>query len=120
MYVLIFTVAHKRQKRLRNGGLGETFNVLDQRTAFRQDLKVIRMLFLVVGLFIICWGPFFIWWLLSFNYWLRLRIIATTIGILHKSNSLCNPIIYAWLDQTYRKAFKHLFQIMMRTAKTDV
>ncbi|XP_028398877.1 D(2) dopamine receptor-like [Dendronephthya gigantea] len=122
MYVLIFTVAHKRQKRLRNGGLGETFNVLDQRTAFRQDLKVIRMLFLVVGLFIICWGPFFIWWLLylyyrrfidydntSLSYWFRLRKIQTAIVILPLFNSLCNPMIYAWLDQTYRKAFKHLF-----------
>ena len=34
------------------------------------------------------------------------------------TNSLCSPVIYAWLDQTYREACKHLFRKMMcRTRK---
>ena len=33
--------------------------------------------------------------------------------LLALSNSLCNPIIYACLDQTYREAFKRLFKKMM-------
>ena len=34
-------------------------------------------------------------------------------------NSLCNPIIYACLDQTYREAFKHLFQKMMCRTRSN-
>lgn len=126
MYVLIFIVAHKRQKMQRNGELGHSSQVLNQRAAFRQDLKVIRMLFLVVGLFIFCWSPFIIWWLLvlyypnfidndstSLSYWFRVRKIETAVLTLPLFNSVCNPIIYAWLDQTYRKAFKHMFQRMI-------
>ncbi|XP_028414343.1 D(2)-like dopamine receptor [Dendronephthya gigantea] len=127
MYALIFIVAHKRQKMLRNGNLGQISNPLGQRTALRNDVKVIRMLFLVVGLFILCWGPFFTSWLLalyypnfpdydetSVSYWIRLEKINTAImEILPMFNSMCNPIIYAWLDLTYRKAFKKLFQQMI-------
>lgn len=122
MYVLIFIVAHKRQKMLRNGELGEMSNVRNQRTALRQDVRGIRMLFLIVGLFIICCRPFFIWWFLFpyyrrfidydstlLSYWFRLRKIQTIITVLPLFNNLCNPKICAWLDQTYRKAFKHLF-----------
>ena len=60
MYTLIFVVAHKRQIMLRNGELGETWNDQNQRSVFRQDLKVIRMLFVVLGMFILCWFPFVI------------------------------------------------------------
>ena len=124
MYVLIFTVAHKRHKMVRNGELGQTSNAREQRTALRNDLKVVSMLLLVVGVFIVCWGPFFTAWMLilyhpnfpdydetSLSYWIRFYKISTVIqDILPMFNSLCNPIIYAWLDLTYRTAFKNLFQ----------
>ncbi|CAB4022820.1 5-hydroxytryptamine receptor 1-like [Paramuricea clavata] len=68
MYALIFVVVHKRQKMLRNGELGQTCNVQNQRSAFLQDLKTIRMLLVVVGVFILCWGPHFICLMLAFYY----------------------------------------------------
>ena len=43
MYALIFVVAHKRQKMLRNGELGETSVGQNQRSVLRQDLKIVRM-----------------------------------------------------------------------------
>ena len=99
MYTLIFVVVHKRQKMLRNGELGQTCNDRDQRSAFLQDLKVIRMLVVVVGVFILCWGPYFIYLLLwyyypnfidwerlfrSFSYW-RQNLIANLVS----HTSLC-------------------------------
>ena len=48
MYVLIFIVAHKRQKMLRNGELGETSIGQNQRSVIRQDLKNVRVLLMVV------------------------------------------------------------------------
>ncbi|CAB4013552.1 5-hydroxytryptamine receptor 1-like [Paramuricea clavata] len=127
MYALIFVVVHKRQKMLRNGELGQTCNDRNQRNAFLQDLKIIRMLVVVVGVFILCWGPYFIYIMLyhhdpnlidwdsrSFRYsWRRIIITDLVITRLPYLNSLCNPIIYACLDQTYREAFKNLFQRMM-------
>ena len=126
MYALIFVVVHKRQKMLRNGELGQTCNVQNQRNAFLQDLKTIRVLLVVVGVFILCWCPFFVYKLLwyyypnfidwkskSFSYWRRSRITNSVIHRLPYFNSLCNPIIYACLDQTYRAAFKKLFKRMM-------
>ena len=127
LYALIFVVVHKRQKMLRNGELGQTCNDRNQRSAFLQDLKAVRMLLVVVGVFILCWGPYFInllliwyykqnyidWDSTSFSYWRRFLIAIKVINRLPYFNSLCNPIIYACLDQTYREAFKNLFQRMM-------
>ena len=126
MYTLIFIIAHKRQKRLRNGELGETPNGRNQQTVLLQDLKVIRMLLIVVGVFILCWGPFFIYKLISYYHpnfiiWKNSslsyrRTMFTTTMIVRRlpyCNSLCNPVIYAFLDQKYKEAFKNFFKRMM-------
>ena len=130
MYALIFLVVRKRQKMLRNGELGQSCSVPNQRSAFLKDLKAIRMLLVVVGVFILCWSPFFIfnvlhlyfpnivdWRSRSLNYRCSISITAAVISLLPLLNSLCNPIIYACLDNTYREAFKNLFQrLMCRTS----
>ena len=130
MYALIFVVAHKRQRMLRNGELGQTCTVENQ-SALRQNLKIARMLLVVVGVFFFCWLPesatFF---LINYNNLLEhaykdlnnfrsFLIYITVITLLPLINSLCNPIIYACLDQTYREAFKHLFQKMMCRARPN-
>jgi 5-hydroxytryptamine receptor 1 len=132
MYTLIFLVAHKRQKMLRNGALGQTSNNPNQRSALLRDLKVIRMLLVVVGVFIFCWGPLFVCLLIFYYrtndiFWLSrycdehscknivyfIMVLPRLINILPLLNSIFNPLIYAWLDQKYKEAFKHLFQRMM-------
>ncbi|CAB4037564.1 5-hydroxytryptamine receptor 1-like [Paramuricea clavata] len=126
MYALVFVIVYKRQKMLRNGELGQTCNDQNQRSAFLQDLKTIRMLLVVVGVFILCWGPEFIFLLFLYNYpvlndhedrslsyWYLFFAGATLAFTLPFFNSLCNPIIYACLDQTYGAAFKNLFRQMM-------
>ena len=124
MYALIFVVAHKRQKMLRNGELSETCMGQNHRSVIHQDLRIVRMLLIVVGMFFFCWLPHSINIFLeiynpnTFKDWsLRSQFIyARVVWLLPLINSLCNPIIYACLDQTYRKAFKYLFQkIMCRT-----
>ena len=128
MYALIFVVAHKRQKMLRNGELGETGQ--NQRSVLRQDLKIVRMLLIVVGVFLFCWLPLSISNLIFIHSpntiydWLRRSwrsfvIYSSVVALLPLINSLCNPIIYACLDQTYREAFKHLFQKMMCRTRSN-
>ena len=121
MYARIFVVAHKRQKMLRNGKLSETSTGQNQRSVLRQDLKIVRMLLIVVGVFLFCWFPFAITYLSvfyglnTFKGWSAGSSFTfyKIISLLPLINSLCNPIIYACLDQTYREAFKRLFQKMM-------
>ena len=128
MYALIFVVAHKRQKMLRNGELGETGQ--NQRSVLRQDLKIVRMLLIVVGVFLFCWFPLSITWFFvmynptTYMDWLRRSwrshlIYGWVAWLLPPINSLCNPIIYACLDQTYREAFKRLFQKMMCRTRSN-
>ena len=126
MYALIFLAAHKRQKRIRNGTLGHILNNQHRQPALIQDLKVIRMLSVVVGVFILCWGPFFTWVLLLFynpsvfegdenslNHWYSVHMSNFVIVMLPLFNSLCNPIIYTCLDEKYKVALKHLFKRML-------
>ena len=125
MYACIFVVAHKRQKMLRSGELGETCSPgqhLRQRSVLRQDLKIVKMLLTVLGVFLICWFPFTIVNVLHVhhrnifdlsNLSLSVQVCFTVMLLLPLLNSVCNPLIYACLDQTYREAFKHLLQRMM-------
>ena len=127
MYARIFVVVHKRQKMLRNGELGETSTGQNQRSVLRHDLKIVRMLSIVIGVFFFCWLPYCITTFLYtynpnvFKGWnLRSGVIyGWIIYLLPLINSLCNPIIYACLDQTYREAFKDLFQKMMCRTRSN-
>ena len=102
MYARIFAVAHKRQTMLRNGELGETSTSQNQRSVLRHDLKIVRMLLIVVGVFFFCWLPYSIYTIFLYTYnpnafkgWsLRSGIIyGWIIYLLPLFNSLCNPII---------------------------
>ena len=121
MYTLIFVVAHKRQKMLRSGELGEGQH-RRQRSVLRQDLKNARMLLTVLGVFFLCWFPFIIVNVLNLHirnifdwssYPFSVHVCFVVIFLLPLLNSVCNPLIYACKDQTYREAFKHLLQRMM-------
>ena len=115
MYVRILSIAHKRRRMARNGDLGQTNEVKNQRATFYQDLKNIRMLAIVVGTFILCFAPFFTLNVINYHYpgffggnnWVY---VSTIIQLLPPLNSVCNPIIYACLDEKYREAFKRLYK----------
>ena len=95
MYARIFVVAHERQKMLRNGELGETSSGQNQRSVLSQDLKTVRMLLIVAGVFCLCWLPLGIWGLLyqyypnfldsnnrSLSYWYFVNIFYSLVYLL--------------------------------------
>ncbi|XP_028416281.1 beta-2 adrenergic receptor-like [Dendronephthya gigantea] len=127
MYCLIFHVVHKRRQMLQNGELGQANSQLRHRNGFFQDLKVIRMFLVVVGVFMLCWIPIVVRLFDMLNNpdvydpkqedstssWHRHVITNYVIEVLPLVNSLCNPFIYACLDQTYKIAFKNMFRGMI-------
>ena len=101
MYARIFVVVHNRQKMLRNGELGETNTGQNQRSVLRQDLKIVRMLLIVAGVFCLCWLPHTIWHLLhqyypnfvdsnswSLGYQYRMTTFESLVRLLALSNSM--------------------------------
>lgn len=77
---------------------------------FRRELRVTKMLGIVVGAFVLCWGPFFAVVLLYAvcpacpNFY----GLVPTSKWLHYANSTLNPIIYMFFTRTFRSAFRRL------------
>lgn len=77
---------------------------------FRLEARITKMLFVVVAVFFVCWTPLVIGTILyavnaepkNFNL-LSLGFIVASM------NSICNPIIYAFMNESFRNAFKDLF-----------
>ena len=79
---------------------------------FRLKRKVIKMLITVVCLFLICWSP-----LLLFNGIAEMKNLSTSrtritvrayLQCLSFSSTCWNPIVYAFMNEKFRKAFGRL------------
>ncbi|XP_066905305.1 cholecystokinin receptor type A [Halyomorpha halys] len=77
--------------------------------------KVIRMLFVVVAEFFVCWAPIHVlntWYLFSPEMVYR-YIGSTGVSLVHLLSyisSCCNPITYCFMNHKFRMAFISLFQ----------
>lgn len=82
----------------------------EHNMTFRRELRVTKMLGLVVGAFVLCWGPFFSIVVLYAvcsscpnDYgWVN------TSKWLHYANSTLNPLVYMLFTRTFRSAFRRL------------
>ena len=76
---------------------------------FRLEAKITKMLFVVVAVFFICWTPLVIGTVLyAFNAEPKNFNLLSLGFVVASMNSICNPIIYAFMNQPFRKAFKDL------------
>ncbi|XP_071399368.1 KISS1 receptor b [Centroberyx affinis] len=76
--------------------------------------RVSRMVVVMVALFLVCWGPIQVCILLQAfglrSYVLyKLKIWGHCMSY---SNSSVNPLVYAFMGNNFRKAFKHAFPAM--------
>lgn len=77
---------------------------------FRTEARITRMLFVVVAVFFMCWTPLVIGTVLyAFNAEPKNFNLFSLGFVVASMNSICNPIIYAFMNQAFRKAFKDLF-----------
>lgn len=85
-------------------------------TRLDKEFKTAKSLGVVTGSFVFCWLPFFIISLV-YRYCTscmgdieRLPAVTSAVKWLHYLNSCLNPIIYAFLNPTFKVAFRNLFR----------
>ncbi|NWI18105.1 5HT1A protein, partial [Crypturellus soui] len=84
-----------------------------RRTALARERKTVKTLGIIMGTFILCWLPFFIVALvLPFcdSKCYMPEWLGAVINWLGYSNSLLNPIIYAYFNKDFQSAFKKIIK----------
>ncbi|KAM8793349.1 5-hydroxytryptamine receptor 1A-like [Eudromia elegans] len=84
-----------------------------RRTALARERKTVKTLGIIMGTFMLCWLPFFIVALvLPFcdSKCYMPEWLGAVINWLGYSNSLLNPIIYAYFNKDFQSAFKKIIK----------
>ncbi|KAM8973540.1 vasopressin V1a receptor [Pelodytes ibericus] len=98
-------------------------SVSSVRTISRAKIRTVKMTFVIVSAYIICWTPFFtiqMWsvWDRNFN-WVDSENTAVTVSALLASlNSCCNPWIYMFFSGHLLQDFIHGFPCCRRLKQT--
>ncbi|CAF1475192.1 unnamed protein product [Rotaria sp. Silwood1] len=112
LYGRIFITARKHSQELQK--LENIIKRLHRNNQFeiesskwKKNMKAIRTLGIVVGVFVACWLPFFVMYLLLAycNYKCVTPNIERYITWIGYANSFCNPVIYAFSNKEFRNAF---------------
>ena len=104
--------------------------VLTLRTLLSPDsicpfLQVVKMLFAIVMLFILCWGPIMTNNLLvAFNvldylHMGSLKHIRQALLVLSYFNSCVNPIVYGFMSKNFRQAFLSTLSAICHVQDSD-
>ena len=82
---------------------------LNSSISLRYKKRAIKMILVVVGLFTVCWLPFNVVALMrEFSFMEdseRNRLLLATVQLIGLSNSCNNPIVYAFLNDNFRRNF---------------
>uniref|UniRef100_A0A8C6X8X7 G-protein coupled receptors family 1 profile domain-containing protein n=1 Tax=Naja naja TaxID=35670 RepID=A0A8C6X8X7_NAJNA len=94
-----------------------------RKMALARERKTVKTLGIIMGTFILCWLPFFIVALVlpfcevgcSMPAWL-----GAVINWLGYSNSLLNPVIYAYFNKDFQSAFQKIVRCNKASAGRDL
>lgn len=85
------------------------YYTFERRKRFFRELKITKMLAIIVSLFIICWSPFLVVTLIeAFTFHEIPMVIEGIIVFLPYVLSCANPWIYTGMNRDFRVAFKKL------------
>ncbi|MCI4381977.1 hypothetical protein PGIGA_G00258250 [Pangasianodon gigas] len=107
----------------KNGLIGNS-SVSSVTTISRAKLKTVKMTFVIVLVYIVCWAPFFIvqmWSVWDKNFlWDDSENMAVTLSALLASlNSCCNPWIYMIFSGHLLQDFTHCFPCRQKIHHND-
>lgn len=128
-YSLIFRTALSHFNKMKDMIVGSSSKEdrRKQRSIVR-DFKATKTLAIVLGTFTVCWLPFFIMFTISYynpNYLRHFPLKVQTaiyylfFFILPNLNSACNPVIYAYFNIEYRRAFKKIMWSLCEDSSRD-
>ena len=98
------TIQAQKSQEHQQGGLKPAGIIKKSRN---KELKVMRTLVMVIGVFFVCWMPFAITHVIEpfLNKSVSIPMISVFLWLGYV-NSVSNPVIYVWLNKSYRRACK--------------
>ena len=89
----------------------------------KKDMKIAKMILIIIGLFLLCWLPYFTISIIYYNcYNWCSKIPGSLINIfkaMHYTNSTMNPFVYAFRSPDFRRSFSALIRWKIPRFRSD-
>ncbi|XP_059251316.1 pyroglutamylated RF-amide peptide receptor [Mustela nigripes] len=100
------------KKRVGDCSVLRTIHGKEMSKITRKKKRAVIMMVTVVALFAVCWAPFHIvHMMIEYSNFekeyddVTIKMIFAIVQIIGFSNSICNPIVYAFLNENFKKIF---------------
>ncbi|XP_049642887.1 pyroglutamylated RF-amide peptide receptor [Suncus etruscus] len=100
------------KKRVGDGSVLRTIHGKEMSKIARNKKRAVIMMVTVVALFAVCWAPFHtVHMMVEYSNFeqeyddVTIKMIFAIVQIIGFSNSICNPIVYAFMNENFKKNF---------------
>ncbi|KAM9237454.1 pyroglutamylated RF-amide peptide receptor [Dugong dugon] len=100
------------KKRVGDGSVLRTIHGKEKSKIVRKKKRAVIMMVTVVALFAVCWAPFHVvHMIIEYSNFekeyddVTIKMIFAIVQIIGFSNSICNPIVYAFMNENFKKNF---------------
>ncbi|XP_020893180.1 octopamine receptor Oamb-like [Exaiptasia diaphana] len=114
LYIKIYVIARHHSRRMSTSQASDG-SVVNNRISetLRRELRIAKALGVIVLCFLLCWLPYVVLNFMTLNdsiyYDCNIELADTVFCWLAYMNSVLNPILYAYTNHDFRRAFKSIF-----------